>query len=296
MAANSTGGVLICGEPGVGKELFAQAIHNASARARQPFLSVNCANAPRALLPSELFGIEGDENGSRSPRPGKLELADGGVLFLEEIGALPFELQTSLLRTIETRHTIRNGGVRPIAVDVRIIAAASEDLDQLIAAGRFRADLAVRLRQIVVEVPPLRSRTDDLLLMIDSMLRRLNDRLGKQSVLAPEVLSALQAYAWPGNVRELELVLERLVDSCEQAVITAEELPEPFNRLAGANVTPAATLTDAHDLADIDAIVRAGRQARGHLGHTARLLGISRTTLWRKMARYGLQKDHFWRA
>jgi transcriptional regulator of acetoin/glycerol metabolism len=293
LAANSSGCALICGESGVGKDLFAQAIHNASARAGGPFVRLHCSAIPRSMLSSELFGIEGDE---RAARPGKLELAHGGTLYLEEISALPFELQTSLLRTIEMRHSMRSGSARAFPVDVRIIAADGPDLAQQVAEGRFRPDLYARLSATVVELPALRERGDDLLLLINQLLRAINERLGKQVVLAPEALQALRAYHWPGNVRELELVLERLLDSMEKTVIEQGDLPPAVARAAQSGLPPTtASLADTQAMAEYETILRAGRQAGGHLGRAAALLGVSRVTLWRKMSRYGVSREQFWR-
>jgi transcriptional activator for dhaKLM operon len=297
LAANASACVWLQGEPGVGKDLFAQAIHNASSRASGPFVRINCAAVPRTMLTAELFGVEAAQNDGQAGRPGKLELAQGGVLYLEEVGILSFEQQTSLLRTIEMRHIIRTYGKRPVPIDVRIIAADSSDIEQQVAEGRFRADLAARLRVCCVEIPPLRARGDDLLLLANHFLALLNERFGKQSVLAPDALEALRCYDWPGNVRELELTLERLLQLSEKSVLTRDDLPQSIALAVGsAQQSRQPSLAEHQQLSDCEAIIRAGRQASGHLGRTAALLGISRATLWRKMSRYGLSRDHFWRA
>jgi transcriptional regulator with PAS, ATPase and Fis domain len=295
MAAGSSSCVLLRGEPGVGKEIMAQAIHNASARAGGPFISLNCAAVPRPLLAGELFGREGDQQGAGQPgRPGRIELAHGGVLYLEQVGALPFELQTALLRAIEMRRTIRSGGSRPLPIDLRVIVTGT-DLDRLVQEGRFRPDLAARLSAFVVDIPPLRQRGDDLLLLASHFLLLLGERLGRQVALDPDALQALRAYPWPGNVRELELTLENLLQSGEKSVLTRDDLPTALAR-AGAplELPPAPTLADSHEVSEREAILRAGRQAIGHLGRTAALLGISRATLWRKMARHGISRSDFW--
>jgi transcriptional activator for dhaKLM operon len=296
LAANASGCVWLQGEPGVGKDLFAQAIHNASSRADGPFVRINCATVPRTMLTAELFGVEAASNSAQASRPGKLELAQGGVLYLEELGSLSFEQQTSLLRTIEMRHIIRSNSQRPVPIDVRIIVADAGDLEQHVAEGRFRADLAARLRGWGVEIPPLRARGDDLLLLVNHFLALLNERLGKQSALAPDALEALRCYDWPGNVRELELTLERLLQLSEKNVLTRDDLPPPIALALGSTAqTTQSSLAERQQLSECEAIMRAGRQASGHLGRTAALLGISRATLWRKMTRYGLSRDHFWR-
>lgn len=296
LAANSNACVLLRGESGVGKVMFAQAIHNASNRADGPFIQVNCAAVPWALLAGELFGVEGgDGKSEQHGRPGKLELAQGGTLFLREVGALSIDLQTSLLRAIEMRHIIRPGGHRVVPVDVRIITTGGPDLERQVAEGRFRADLAARLSAFSIDIPALRDRGDDLLLLVNRLLMLLGERLGKQVVLAPDALQAMRAYPWGGNVRELELVLERLLQSTEKNVLTLDDLPQSIALAAGSIALPKQPrLADSHTLAECDAIVRAGRRAAGHLGRTAEVLGISRATLWRKMREYGLTKEHFW--
>ncbi len=298
LAANAAGSVLLRGEPGVGKELFAQAIHNASQRAGAPFVGLNCAAVPRPLLAGELFGVEGDPSRPGQPgRPGKFELAQGGVLYLEEVDALPAELQTALLRAIEMRRMIRSDGTRPLPIDVRVIATAGDDLERQVNEGRFRADLYARLTTLCVDIPPLRERGDDLLLLVTHFLQVIGDRFGRQVALAPEALQALRAYHWPGNVRELELVLERALAGSEKSVISLDDLPPAVVRGAAPLGMPQpVSLDESSRLSERDGILRAGRQAAGNLGRTAALLGISRATLWRKMSRYGLTKEDFWSA
>ncbi len=295
-AASSTAGVLLAGEAGVGKDLFAQSIHNASNRAAGPYIKLNCAAIPRAMLAGELFGIEGDESRGERGRPGKLELAHGGTLFLEGIEVLSFDLQTSLLRTIEMQRLIRSGGRHALPVDVRIIATSGIDLARLIGEARFRPDLAARLVAFRIDIPPLRERGDDLLLLSNYLLLTLSERFGRQVALAPEALEAMRNYAWPGNVRELELALERLVQHSEKTILKCEDLPPPIARAAGGpSPLPQSTLYDSQMLSEYESIRHAGRRAGGKLGRTAELLGISRATLWRKMKRYDMQPADFWR-
>lgn len=295
LAANGDGGVLLHGEPGVGKELLAQAIHNASRRAGGPFVRVNCSAVPRQLLSQELFGVEGTTHlREQSGRPGKIELAHGGTLYLEELDTLPFDLQTALLRVIEMRRMIRTSGSRPISVDVRIIATGQSELEHLVAEGRFRADLAARLGMFRVDLPPLRARGDDLLLLIGHMLLVLSERAGRPVAFAPDALQALRAYRWPGNVRELELTLERIIQSSEKSVLALDDLPPTIRRgVQPIDLTTIPSLADHQGLTERDAIIRAGRKMVGHLGRTAALLGISRTTLWRKMQQHGISRDDF---
>jgi transcriptional activator for dhaKLM operon len=295
LAANGSGGVLLRGEPGVGKEIFAQAIHNGSARAPGPFVGLNCAAVPRPLLAGELFGEEGEARGAAARgagRPGKIELAHGGTLFLEQVEVLAPELQTALLRAIEMRRIIRSGGSRPLPVDVRIVATAGDEFERHVGEGRFRPDLAARLTVCTVEIPPLRSRADDLLLLVTHLLQQLGERLGRQVALAPEALQALRGYPWPGNVRELELTLERTLAGGEKSVIGLDDLPEAVAQgVMPVELPGAPSLEEHHRLSERDAILRAGRQAGGHIGRTAALLGVSRATLWRKMGRHGLARD-----
>lgn len=298
IAANSQAPVLLQGDPGVGKELFAHAIHNAGIRADGPFVALNCAATPRTLLLGELLGYEGGQAGHPEGRPGKIELAQNGTLMLEEISALTVEAQTNLLRVMETQHLIRIGGRRVVPVDARIIATTCADLEREVAEGRFRAELFYRLSVLMIAIPPLCERGDDVLLLLDQMLAALSRRAGKQVLFAPDALTALRTYAWPGNVRELEAVIERLLHITEKSVLTLADLPPMIAQaLPQANSLLEASLPrlyDRHAAAERDAIIQAGHDAAGHLGRVATRLGVSRATLWRKMKRYGLTKEHFW--
>lgn len=301
IAATSQEPILLEGEPGVGKRLLAHAIHNGGRRAEGPFVVLDCAAAPRALIMGELLGYEGDQRGERGGerRPGKLELAQGGTLLLDSVNALPVEAQTTLLRAIETQHLIRIGGRRVVTLDTRIIATSEVDMQREVNEGRFRAELHHRLSALYIRVPPLRERGDDVLLLINDFQAANSRRLGKQTLLAPDALAALLGYPWPGNVRELEATLERLLHSTEKSVLTLSDLPLMIARSAPAAlntpVTPAPIrLHDRHAATEREAILRAGREAAGHLGRVAERLGISRATLWRKMKQYGIEREHFW--
>lgn len=295
-AASSTAGVVLAGEAGVGKDLFAQSIHNASNRAGGPYIKLNCTAIPRAMLAGELFGSEGDESRGERGRPGKLELAHGGTLFLEDVEVLSFDLQTSLLRTIEMQRLIRDGGRHALPVDVRIIATSGVEMARLINEARLRPDLAARLGTFRIDIPPLRERGDDLLLLCNYLLLSLGERFGRQVALAPEALEAMRNYAWPGNVRELELILERLVQHSEKTILECEDLPPAIARAAGSpSPLPQSTLYDSQVQSEFESIRHAGRRAGGKLGRTAELLGISRATLWRKMKRYDMRPTDFWR-
>ncbi len=296
LAANAAGSVLLHGEPGVGKKVFAQAIHNAGARAGGPFIGLNCAAVPRPLLAGELFGLEGDALRPGQPgRPGKLELAYGGVLYLERIEVLPPELQTGLLRAIEMRRIIRTNGRYPLPINVRVIATAGADLERQVYEGRFRADLHARLSNLELHIPPLRERGDDLLLLISHLLQAIGERLGRHVAPDPDALQSLRAYSWPGNVRELELTLERALAGSEKSVLTLDDLPATLVALTPPLGSPSiASLDLSSRHSERETILRAGREAGGRLGRTAAILGISRATLWRKMVRHGLSRDDFW--
>ncbi len=301
IAATSQDPILLDGEPGVGKRLLAHAIHNGGLRSDGPFVVLNCAAVPRALIMGELLGFEGDQRDQRGAdrRPGKLELAQGGTLLLESINALPVETQTTLLRAIETQHLIRLGGRRVVPLDTRIVATTEVDMQREVNEGRFRSELLYRLSALHIRVPALRERGDDVLLLINDILAITSRRLGKQTLLAPDALSALLAYHWPGNVRELEATLERLLHATEKSVLTLSDLPANIARAAPSTFgamggsTPL-RLHDRHAAAEREAILRAGREASGHLGRVAERLGISRATLWRKMKQYGIEREHFW--
>jgi PAS domain S-box-containing protein len=297
IAANSRVPVLLLGAPGVGKEVFAQAIHNASAQSKGPFITLNCEAIPRNLLMGELLGYESEQFDDIEGRPGKIELAQGGTLLLEQINALTLEAQTALLRVMETQNLIRLGGQRIIPLTTRIMATSNSPLQDEVLSGNFRAELYYRLSILTIDIPPLAERGDDLLLLIDQILEHLSQHLGKQVLFSPEALAALRAYQWPGNIRELEVLLERLMHLTEHRVLTLDDLPFHISHLAQQHELPelpTKRLYDRQAAAERDAILQAGRENSGHLGRTAERLGISRATLWRKMKSYGLNRKHFW--
>jgi len=279
--------VLITGESGTGKELFAQAIHNASARADKPFIAVNCAAVPESLLESELFGHEeGAFTGARrGGKRGLLEAAHTGSLFLDEIGDMPVSLQTRLLRVLQEREVVRVGGTVPIPVDVRVLAATHQPLDRLMRERRFRADLYYRLNILRLALPPLREREDDIdeaaRIVLQRCLRRLGSPLDAQALLAP-LAARLRRHRWEGNMRELENLCERMAvffsAHTEAAAVPYDELaydcPELFP-----DERPSAR-SDAAGTPDPAAVLRA---CGGNRQEAARRLGISRTTLWRRL-------------
>ncbi len=218
--------VLLRGESGVGKEVFARAIHFLSNRSDKPFITVNCAAIPENLLEAELFGYEkGAFTGAYTSKKGKFELANGGTIFLDEIGDMPVNLQVKLLRVLQEKEIERLGGNKPIKVDVRIIAATNRDLEQLIREGKFREDLYYRLNVIPIFIPPLRERKEDIPVLVQHFIEQFGNVYNKKVEVSPEVLDAFMAYDWPGNVRELQNVVERMVILDRDGVLTYEDLP-----------------------------------------------------------------------
>ena len=222
--------VLIQGQSGTGKELIARAIHENSERKSSNFVPVNCAAIPDELLESELFGyVKGAFTGAQQSKVGRVQFADGGTLFLDEIGDMKPNLQAKLLRVLQEREVEQVGGVRPIKVDVRIIAATHQNLEELVAAGKFREDLYYRLAVIPLVAPPLCERQDDIALLIESFIERFSRRkTDRRTVIDPLAMRSLQAYSWPGNVRELENLMQRLVILHRGKKITLKELPEKY--------------------------------------------------------------------
>lgn len=224
--APSKANVLLRGESGTGKELIAKAVHFMSPRAKGPFIKFNCASIPEGLLESELFGHEkGSFTGAMSLRKGKFELADKGTIFLDEIGDLPLTLQPKILRVLQEKEFERVGGEKTIKVDIRLIAATSRNLEDLVAKGNFREDLYYRLNVVPIFIPALRERKNDIHLLTEYFLNKYNEENGKAVTMKPDMLDVLMAYDWPGNVRELENTIERLVVMSAGKVITKNDLP-----------------------------------------------------------------------
>ncbi|MFW6123213.1 MAG: sigma 54-interacting transcriptional regulator [Thermodesulfobacteriota bacterium] len=287
--AASEATVLLEGESGTGKDLLAQAIHLRSRRAQGPFVAFSCSTLVETLMESELFGhVKGAFTGAVAHKTGRFELARGGTLFLDEIGDLKPELQAKLLRVLETRVFERVGGTRPIPLEARVIAATHRNLAQEVRRGRFRMDLLYRLRTVPFYLPPLRERKEDIPLLVNHCLARLNRAYNKNvRGLDPKVMALLQQYSWPGNVRELERALEHAFVFVKGAVITQEHLPELKSPLPRPTARRAG-LEDHPDASEILSIQKALKKARGKRDVAARLLGISRSSLWRKMKNYGL--------
>jgi two-component system response regulator AtoC len=301
-AAEFKSTVLLTGESGTGKEVLARAIHAQSPRRDEAFVAVNCAAIPEALLESELFGhVKGAFTGADRTRRGLFVEADGGTLFLDEIGELPVALQAKLLRVLQEEEVRPVGDAKSRKVDVRVIAATARELEQDVAAGRFREDLFYRLNVVRVKVPPLRERKQDIPLLADHFLARFREQLGRPvRTIDDDALERLLAYRWPGNARELENVIERAVILAEGERLTARELPEGVARAsaggAGAEADGAMPSDDsdlslrrARRAMERDWIVRALRACQGNRTHAARRLQISHRALLYKLKEYGIR-------
>jgi two-component system NtrC family response regulator len=295
-AASVRSSVLILGETGTGKELVARALHHAGTRAKEALVTVNCAAFAENLLESELFGHErGAFTGATQRKKGLLEVADGGTLFLDEIGEFPLSLQPKLLRALQEQRFRRVGGTVEVQSDVRIVAATHRDLQQMTATGAFREDLYYRLNVVVLEIPPLRRRREDIPLLALHFLRRSAREMDRPvRDIAPETIERLQNYSWPGNVRELQNVMERSVLFSSAEILTPADLPVPLGGVAR-DGDPAdshmpdfdAPLPDLMDRMEKELIRKALRQAGGVQAQAADLLGISRSNL-----QYKLKKHH----
>jgi two-component system NtrC family response regulator len=282
---------LILGESGTGKELLARAVHRLSGRARQLLVAINCAAIPDTLLESELFGYEkGAFTGAAKRTAGKLENANGGTVFLDEIGEMPAPLQAKLLRVVQERTVERIGGRAPIALDLRLICATNRDLDALMASGAFREDLYYRLSEVTLRVPPLRDRQGDGLLLAQFMLQETAQRYGRATKgFAPDAIRAIQAHRWPGNVRELENRVKGAVIMAESAVVSAMDLglQDPGNDPEYLN------LRVARKKAEVQAVRQALAVARANLSRAAELLGITRPTLYDLLQKHRIDAAQF---
>jgi transcriptional regulator with PAS, ATPase and Fis domain len=282
-AAASKATVLLLGESGTGKELLARAIHNWSDRKDKPFVAINCVGLSKDLLESELFGHEkGAFTGAHQLKKGKMELADGGTVFLDEVGDITPELQTKLLRFLQEREFERVGGTRPMRVEVRIIAATNRDLDGDIKQGRFREDLYYRLNVVPIRLPPLRERKEDVPELAKFFLRRFSKETKKNfSEIDPGALDKLLAYRWPGNVRELANVIERAVVLGPGPELSPGDLLPSIG--GGGQSAPSAGLSyhEAIDAARREMIQKALSQAEGNRSEAAKLLGLHKTHLFR---------------
>jgi two-component system, NtrC family, response regulator HydG len=294
-AARSDAPVIIHGESGTGKELVAKAIHESGTRAEHPHIKVNCAALNESLLESELFGhVKGAFTGAHRSRPGRFEAADRGTVFLDEIGDLPLSTQVKLLRVLEEKVVERVGDHRPVKVDVRIISATNRDLTALIEKGSFREDFYYRINVIPIHVPPLRERAGDIVLLAQSFFNRLQLKSDHRiEGVSRQALDALTHYHWPGNVRELKSAFEYAFVSCRQGLIRPEHLPAHI-----LNSEKQICLPDAFSPQPIEEVKRrilfsALKSAGGNQSEAARLLGISRTSVWQQMRRFGFKAKDF---
>lgn len=285
--------VLIHGESGTGKELLAQAIHN-QYNPESPFIPINCASLPRSLIESELFGYEGGSftGAERRGRPGKIEIAHGGTLFLDEIGEMPLEVQPILLRVLDDKKVLRIGGNRYISVDFRLIAATNKDLYQMVQTKDFRSDLYYRLSTFKISLPPLRDRGEDIIPLAQYFIKKICHKLQcPQPELSPEVSKVLKKFHWPGNIRELENVMTYAVVMAKDGVIKINNLPDelkfcsPFKN----------EITDSLSLREIEKvkIQEAIKYTRNKKDQAAKILGLSKTTLYRKIKEYGIEVTTF---
>jgi len=297
-AADGSSTVLIQGESGTGKELFAHAIHKASYRKYGALIRVNCAAIPKNLLESELFGYEeGSFTGASSGgKPGKFELAQEGTIFLDEIGTMPKEMQVKLLRVLQEREVQRIGSNRVIDLDIRVISATNENLEEEVQKGNFRKDLYYRLNVIKLGIPPLRERREDIPLLARSIISNLSKELNlKSKKLAPETIKLLKNYDWPGNVRELRNFMERCLNLSDGDTILPEHLPSVINESIGPKKNGKRVIEfENSDLSEIvtkieiDAIINALEKCDGNKTEAAKFLGIHRTSLYKKIEKYNL--------
>jgi len=295
-AASSSSNILLLGESGTGKDVIAQAMHNASSRRNHPYVAINCAALPRDLIASELFGYdEGAFTGARKGgNIGKFELADQGTIFLDEIGDMPLDLQASLLRVLEEKTVIRLGGTRLIPINVRIIAATNKDLETELKRNRFRQDLYYRLGVIKITIPPLRERPEDILLLAKQFLERICQRFGKPNMtLAPEVLDAFLQYDWPGNIREIQNVIEGAVQLAPGNIITYDLISEYLTGdrledqkyLVQPRIRAGAPLPNKDKQLILDYLAK----YKYNKSEVAKAMGISRKTLYRRLNEYGIE-------
>lgn len=291
-AATSSSSVLLLGESGTGKEIFAQAIHSASPRRDGPFLAINCSGMPRELIGSELFGyIEGAFTGAKKGgNPGKFELADGGTLFLDEIGDMPLDLQSVLLRVLEEKTVTRLGSGESIPIDVRIISATNKNLWEEVKFGNFRDDLFFRLNVLTIKIPPLRERKEDIYLLMHHFINKLALQQNKEiSYISPDAVEILCAYNWPGNVRQLQNILERMINITKDRNLTVDHLPEEIKNSA-------VRTSGSYNILEVkekDVIINLLVQHNRNLSKVAKELKIARSTLYRKLAKYRLDKVSF---
>jgi len=284
--------ILIQGESGTGKELVARALHANSDRASHPFIPFNCGAFSEELVANELFGHEkGAFTGAVSTKFGLLETADGGTVFLDEVGEMPISMQIKMLRVIQERSLLRLGGVNPTTFDIRIIAATNQDIEKMVTAGSFRQDLFYRLKVVMIELPPLRNRQEDIPLLIQHFVTLIATQFGKPVPrIESSFFDALLSYPFPGNIRELQNIVERAVALAREPVLTALDLP-PDLFLAGTQPLPPEKASNQLKILEQGHIYEVYRRTGFNQTETAQQLGISRTTLWRRLKELNLVPD-----
>ena len=305
-AAKSEAPIIIYGESGTGKELVARVIHLLGGRKDGPFVQLNCAALNESLLESELFGhIKGAFTGAYRHRKGRFEAASGGDIFLDEIGDVPLSIQVKLLRVLETKKFEHVGDDRPIAVDVRIITATNKNLEELIEQNQFRNDLFFRINVFPIHLPPLRKRSEDIPLLVDTFIQRMRSRTGKNIArLTPAAMERFMAYRWPGNVRELKSALEFAFILAEGDVIDLDQLPpkivahsqglsttyQMHTKARDQEITgkPQTFLSNIGDATEKKALIETLKKTNGNQSQAARILGINRVTVWNRMKKYGI--------
>jgi PAS domain S-box-containing protein len=295
IVAPTDANVLILGETGTGKDLFARATHNSSRRKNGPFVKVNCPALPDTLLESELFGyVRGAFTDAKHTKRGRFQIADTGTIFLDEIGDLSKEIQTKLLQVLDEREFYPLGATEPVNVDVRVIASTNQDLSEMVRSGKFRRDLYYRLKVVELTIPSLRERREDIALLIDYFLTKQAKAMGKQPFrLNPDVMKILLNYEYPGNIRELKHIIEHTTILCRKIGIDVDDLPEYLTKQCGHE----RSIYEPADLQSINAYVSKKEKQiilevltmhGWHRDKAAKALNIDRTTLWRKIKRYGL--------
>jgi len=288
-AAKSDSPVIIYGESGTGKEMVAHAIHRCGQHSNGPFVQLNCAALNEALLESELFGhTKGAFTGAYRHRIGRFEAADGGDLFLDEIGDVPLSIQVKLLRVLESGQFERVGDHRSISVDVRIITATNKNLEELIARKVFREDLFFRINIIPIHLPPLRDHREDIPLLVNTFIQRLNQSTGKKITgLSQEAMERFMLHGWPGNVRELKSALEYAFVVAEKNVIGLDQLPPQFTP-SDAFALPVQAMISPRAATEKEELIKTLRQTGGNQTRAAKVLGINRVTVWNRMKKYGV--------
>ncbi len=293
--------VLLLGESGVGKELFAKTIHKFSDRSNKPFIKINCAAIPEDLLESELFGYEkGAFTGAYTTKKGKFELANGGTIFLDEIGDMPISLQAKILRVLQEKEVERIGSTKPIKVDVRIIAATNKDLEDMVNQGTFREDLYYRLNVIPIYIPPLRERKEDIPVLINYFINKFNKEYRKNVFISDELMQLFLDYSWPGNVRQLQNTIERMVILSKKEILTPEDLPKDIKIVPGKHYqeknTPLAVKNNSSKMElpktveeiEREAIINALEKTNYVVKHAAKLLGMTPRQVRYRMEKYNI--------